>query len=377
MSEYRVGIIGFGFIGKVHAHGYLNLPLFYDPVPLRARITHVCTRRPETARRAAQALGADHAVTDWRSITESPDVDIVHVCTPNDAHLPQLLSAIAHGKHIYCEKPLVASLEEAAQVEAALAGYRGVHQMTFQNRFSPPAMRARQMIDEGFLGQVLQFRAAYLHGGSANPRAPLSWKLAAGVLADLGSHVLDLVHFLLGDYAALTAATHVAYPRRPAPGEPSRMADVFAEDAVMLLAEMRSGAKGVLEATKLATGAEDEMRFEIHGSAGALRFNGMDPHHLQAYDATAPDSPVGGRRGWTLIDTGQRYPAPAAPFPGPKFAMGWLRIHLACLANFLQAVADGRPAQPDLRQGIYVQRLLHAAADSARTAARVPIACLP
>jgi len=83
MTEVRVGIIGCGFIGKVHAHGYRNLPLFYDPPPVRARITHVCTSRDETARAAAAQLGAQHALTDYRRITESDEVDIVHICTPN------------------------------------------------------------------------------------------------------------------------------------------------------------------------------------------------------------------------------------------------------------------------------------------------------
>jgi len=377
MRRYNVGIIGFGFIGKVHAYGYLNLPLFYDPPPLAARITHVCTSRPETAEAAARTVGAEHAVTDYRRITEDPSVDIVHICTPNHLHKDALLSAMAHGKHIYCDKPLVADMAEAEQVRAALAHYVGTAQMTLQNRFFPATIRARQLIDEGFCGQVLEFRAAYLHAGSADPAAPLKWKLSAraggGVIADLGSHVLDLVHFLLGDYAALLAATHIAYPTRPSAEDPERQVTVDAEDCAMLLARMTSGALGTIEATKIATGAEDELRVEIHGSRGALRFNGMDAHHLQAYDATAADRPCGGRRGWTHIDCGQRYEPPATGFPGPKFSIGWMRSHLACLANFLYAVADGRSAEPGLEQGIYIQHLMDRAKASAATGGWVTV----
>jgi len=136
---------------------------------------------------------------------------------------------------------------------------------------------------------------------------------------------------------------------------------------------MRSGALGAIEATKLATGSEDELRFEIHGANGALRFNGMDPHHLAAYDATAPDRPMGGRRGWTVIDCGQRFEEPASGFPGPKFAIGWIRGHLGCLAHFLQCVAEGKPGEPDLRQGIYVQRLMECCKQSARTSQWVQV----
>ena len=227
--------------------------------------------------------------------------------------------------------------------------------MTLQNRFFPAIMRARQLIDKGFLGRVLEFRCAYLHSGSADPAAPLKWKLSAesggGVIADLGSHVLDLIHFLLGDYDRLLATTSVAYAERPSADDPSHSVPVEVEDCVMLLARMANGALGHIEATKIATGTEDEVRLEIHGSQGALRFNGMDPHHLHVWDQGAPNSPLGGRRGWTKVPCGQRYPAPATGFPTPKASIGWMRGHLACLANFLFDMAAGNPGQPGVGTG--------------------------
>jgi predicted dehydrogenase len=368
MKEYQVGIIGFGFIGRVHAYGHLNLPLFYDPAPCRTRIAAICTSHQKTAEQGRDQIGARLATTDYREITESPDIDIVHICTPNDAHKAQLLSAIKHNKHIYCDKPLVCNVQEAQEIEQALPGYRGIAQMTFQSRFFPAIMRAKQLVDEGFLGQVLEFGSAYLHSGSADPEAPLRWKLAAsrggGVIADLGSHVLDLVHHMLGGLRDLSAITHTAYADRPSPVDPQARIAVDAEDCVRMLVRTQGGAIGTIEASKLATGTEDELRLEIHGSLGALRFNSTDPHHLEAYDARASDQPIGGHRGWTHIDTGQRYPKPAG-FPGPKFAVGWLRVHLACLANFLTSVASNTPASPSLSQGIYVQKLL----DCVRTSA--------
>lgn len=378
MTTYNVGILGFGFIGKVHAYGHLNIPLFYDPPPCTTRITHICTSRTETAEHARAQLGADVATTDYHEVTENPDVDIVHICTPNHLHKDELLSAIAHNKHIYCDKPLVAELDDVPPIENALENYTGIAQMTFHNRFFPATLRARQLVEEGFLGKLLQFRACYLHGGSANPEAPLKWKLSAeaggGVIADLASHVFDLLHPLVGDYASLMATTQIAYPERPAVDDPTKRVNVEAEDNVMLLARTVSGALGTIEATKLATGAEDELRFELHGSKGAIRFNLMDPHHLDVYDATAPGEPIGGRRGWTRIDTGQRYPAPGGKFPSPKATIGWMRAHMACLANFLYCVAENKPAEPGLEQGIYIQKVCDAAKRSARTAAWVELA---
>jgi predicted dehydrogenase len=119
---------------------------------------------------------------------------------------------------------------------------------------------------------------------------------------------------------------------------------------------MKSGAVGNIEATKIATGSEDELRFEIHGSNGALRFNGMDAHHLEAYR--------GG--GWTKFDTGQRYAAPAAAFPGPKFSIGWLRGHSLEEVRQARRVAAGQPGNPGLEQGIYLQHVLDCASRSAQ-----------
>lgn len=362
MKTHNVGIIGFGFIGKVHAYAYSNLPFYYDPVPLDARVTHVVASRAETAEKARRTIGADVAATDYRAVTENPEIDLVHVCTPNHLHKDALLSAMRHGKRVYCDKPLVATMAEAEEIRAALRQYRGVAQMTFHLRFFPATLRAKQLIDEGALGQILSFRAVYLHGGSADPRAPLKWKLTAaaggGVIADLASHVLDLVDHFIGPLSSVMADTQIAYPRRPSPDDPNAQLEVDAEDAVTLLARTQSGAQGTIEATKLASGTEDEFRLEIHGSRGALRFNTMEPHFLDFHDATLPDRPLGGLRGFNRIAAGQRYDPPAASFPSPKAAVGWLRAHVGCLANFLQAVAEGRPAEPGLEQGIRVQHLM-------------------
>lgn len=375
-KRYRVGILGFGMIGKVHAYGYAALPFVSDPVPLRAEVVRVATSRPETARQAGELLGCE-GVTDSRRITEASDIEIVHICTPNHRHREALLSAMAHGKHIYCDKPLVARWAEAEEVRSALAGYRGIGQMTFHNRFFPAVMRAKQLLEEGRLGRVLQFRAVYLHSGSARPETPLRWKLSAqaggGVVADLASHLFDLVWYLLGDFEQVWAHSQIAFPERPAAEDPHRLLPVDAEEAVWILARMRNGAQGLIEASKLATGAEDDLRLEIHGTEGALRFCLMDPHHVGFYDASLPEQPCGGQRGWTEIDAGHRYPAPATEFPTRKAAIGWVRAHVECLAHFLRAIASGQPGQPDLVQGIYVQHLIDRVLLSAHTAQWTPI----
>jgi len=358
LRTFGVGIIGFGFMGRTHAYGHVNLPLFYDPVPCRTRLVGVATSRRETAEKARRALDFELATTDWRELVGRPDIDIIHVCTPNAMHKEQVLAALAAGKHVYCDKPLCMDRAEAEEIEAALPGARGTHQMVLHNRFFPATMQAKALVDEGFLGEVLALRAAYLHSGSADPRAPLKWKLDAsvaggGVLFDLGSHVLDLVQHLVGTLSVVDCTTHIAYPERAAAGEPGRTVRVTAEDAVLLTVRARNGAPGHIEASKIATGAVDELRFEMSGSRGALRFNLMEPNYLWAYDASV----AAADRGWRAVETVQSYPAPAV-FPSPKASVGWLRGHAACLYSFLSAVARGEAADPSLQVGVDLQYLM-------------------
>ncbi len=370
MKLYNVGMVGFGFIGKVHAYGHLNIPLFYDQREFKSSITHVCTSRMETAEKGASQVGAEHAVTDYREITENPEIDIVDICTPNHLHFDALMSAIKHNKHIYCDKPLTATVAEALKIREALKDYKGISQMTLQNRFFPVTLRAKQMIEEGLLGDILEFRGFYLHSGSADPKVPLKWKLSAeaggGVVADLGSHILDLMNHLLGDFAALSAVTHIAYPERPSAEDPSRMVKVDAEDNMFVTVRLPNGANGIISASKIATGAEDEIGFEIYGSKGALKMVPMDLHRLYYYDAAAKSSPIGGVRGWTAIDCGQRYDKPAG-FPTPKAPMGWLRGHMHCLYTFLDSVHKGKAQGPSIEQGIRIQILLDHVKESAES----------
>jgi levoglucosan dehydrogenase len=354
----RIGFVGFGFIGKVHAFGYRTLPFSYPSLP-GARFVAVCTSNAKSAEAARVSFGFERSALDFREITEADDIDIIHIATPNRLHKDALLSAIGAGKHIYCEKPLVASLEEAREVAEALREYRGTAQMVFQNRFSPATMRARRLVDEGFLGQLLSFRAAYMHSGSADPDVPLKWKLSAdeaggGVLFDLGSHIIDLVRHLVGEFAEVDCRTAIAFEQRPSPDGKGK-APVDAEDLALLTVRTAAGVLGTIEATKIATGTLDELRFELHGTRGAMRFNSMNPNCLEVY---AVASPKADECGWQALDTAASYPPPAVTFPPPKFPMGWTRTHVACLANFIQAVVEGRPAEPSMSVGVRIHEIM-------------------
>ena len=368
MKEIGIGVIGAGMMGKTHSYAYRNLPLYYPNLPFRARLTGICSSHLANAEKLQADLGYAFATDDYQEILNSPDIDAVSICTPNNRHLEMILAAIQAGKHIYCEKPLVVNAAEADAVLQALDGHPLVNQVVFHLRFYPATLRARQLIDEGRIGRILSFRAAFLHAGSVDPGRPVGWKqdqaAGGGVLLDLGSHVLDLMRWLIGDYRRLLAKTGIIYPLRP--GADGNLVEVKAEDSVQILAEMQNGSLGTLEATKVATGYQDDMRFEIHGDRGAIRFSLMEPDWLEFYDNTLPEEPLGGCRGFTRIECVGRYAAPSGGFPSVKSGVGWLRGHVHCLYSFLACAAQNRPATPSFADGAYIQKIMGLASESDR-----------
>jgi len=370
VRQTGVGIIGYGFMGKVHAFGYRSIPFYYDPPPLEVRLVGVATSSPETAESARIHGGFELATADWRRLVERRDIAIIDICSPNALHAAQLKAAMAAGKHIYCDKPLTVTLQEAEEVRDAMAGWAGIGQVAFHNRFFSGVLRAKQLIDDGFLGTTIGFRAVYLHAGSVDPAVPLKWKLRAseggGVIRDLGSHLLDLVDWLAGPIMEVRADTRILHATRP--DGRGGVQTVDAEDQVIITARLAGGALGTLEASKIATGAEDDLRVEIHGARGAIRFDLMQPDFVEIFSLSDAGMPLGGTRGWKRVPALQRYPAPAG-FPSARATSGWLRGHVHCQYSFLRTVAEGGIADPSISRGIDVQRLMESAEKSAKTGA--------
>lgn len=373
MSEktYGVGIVGFGFMGKTHSYGYRTLPFYYSPMPIRTSLKGVCVHRAQTIDEAIAVGGFEFGTTDYRKLLERDDIHIIHICTPNVLHKDQIIQALQAGKHIYCDKPLAMSHAECREINQAVEKYgKGlVNQVALQYRFYPCTMRAKQLIEEGFLGEIWSFRACYLHASSINRDKPMSWKLdktqgGGGVLFDLGSHVIDLVGHLIGPFQSLIAecGTMVKERKRADTGERVK---VETDDVAMLIARTPGGGVGTIEASKIATGANDELRVEIHGDKAAIRFNLMDPNWLEVYDVRDAAEPIGGMRGFKKIETVSRYPSPGGKFPAPACNIGWLRSHVACLYNFIAAVGGQAKAHPTFAESAELQRLMESAYQSA------------
>ena len=369
VPEFGVGIVGFGFIGKVHAYGFRNLSLFYNPPPATCRLVGVCTSREETAERARQIGGFDFGTTRFEDLLERDDIQVISIATPNSLHRDQVIAALEAGKHVYCDKPLTISLDDArAMLGTAQAHPDLATGMPFQCRFSPAVMRAKSLIEDGFLGQVYHFRGAYLHAGYTDPKRPRTWRLdeGGGCLADLGSHIIDLMRHLLGEYAEVRGTTKTWITERPSLDNPAKMVPVDVDDYVCLEARLRSGAIGFIEASRFATGVQDHVEFIIHGERGALKWNMMDPNYLYAYEAGSEPE------GFTAIPTVQSYPPPSA-LPSPKLPVGWMRFHLHSVCDFMTAVATGARNTSTLHDGAAAQAVDHAVRLSADSGAWEPV----
>ncbi|NQT86375.1 Gfo/Idh/MocA family oxidoreductase [bacterium] len=370
--ELGVGIIGYGFMGKVHTYAYRSLPYLYDPPAAKATLAVVCTRHADTARAAAEHGGFAQGVTDYRAVIDDPAVDVVHVCTPNDSHRDICVAALQAGKHVYCDKPLARTAAEAEDIVAAAEAAPDLrHQVTFQNRFIPAVLRARELMEDGFCGDLFGFRAAFLHSGYIDANRAYSWRLdeavsGGGALLDLGSHAIDMIRMLCGDFTrVLASAKTFCTERKDAAGVAY---PVHVDDVVLMQAELANGAVGTIEASRVATGTNDDLRLEIHGSQGAMHYSLMDANWLYVYDLRDPAGPYGGSRGYKAIECTSRFPAPATLLP-PKVSVGWNRGHIASLHNFLTAIAEGRRASPDFHDGLAVQRIMDATYASARAGA--------
>ena len=377
MKKLRVGLVGFGFMGKTHLWSVRNLPFFYrtETLNFEAEVASICASTPERAKDAAAQFGIPRFASSAYELIDDPTIDVIDICTPNPLHFDVAKAAVLAGKAVLCEKPLTVTAAEADELAALAEGTGVVCGTVFNNRFLSPVLRAKQLIDEGRLGRILSFDFAYHHNSCIDPDRTVGWKQTAeaggGTLYDLGPHVLDLCRYLCGDLTYVVGKSQIAYPTHlRADGS---VWETNADEAFRLIGGTAEGAMGTVTVSKLTQGANDELTFSIYGERGSLSFSLMDPNYLNFYDATAAGSPLGGMKGYTRIECVGRYPAPASGFPAIKAPQGWLRGHIGCMQNFLSAVADGTSCSPSFSDGARVQHILEAALESGRTGREVKL----
>ena len=361
MKTIRVGIVGFGYMGKMHAMSYDVLRYYYK-MNVNVQLYAVSTqKRPEELPVAFKKIYAD-----YHELIADPLVDVVDICMPNIYHKGILVEAMKHNKYIYCEKPLALNLSDSKEVMEALAkyNYNKTNRVTFEYRFVPAIIRAKALIREGAIGKIIHFNCKYYGSEFLDPRRPISWQSTkassgGGVLYALGTHSIDIIRYLIGEVDSVWAMKHTHFTERPVKSNPDKTEKVEIEDIVNAQIVCRNGALGNLMLSQVAAGAGIDFYIEIYGEKGAIKFSQENPNVLMFFDNTEVKIPNGGISGYKAIETMQKYDN-AAVFPPPRVNITWSRYHIASVYDFIAAVGEDRKSSPDIRDGYEVMKITDA-----------------
>jgi predicted dehydrogenase len=377
----RVGMVGYAFMGAVHAHAWRNAHRFFD-LPITPELTAVAGRNKEAVSAAAERLGFASMETDWRALVERDDIDVVDICTPGDSHAVIAVAALQAGKHVLCEKPLANTVDEAEQMAAVARAEaeRGVWAMCgFTYRRTPALALARRLVEAGRIGTVRQVRAQYLQDWLHDPDAPMTWRLdkaksGSGALGDLGAHLVDTTQWLTGQaITGVSAIVQTFVTSRPLSGERSGLGghgetdanalrgEVTVDDAALFTARFADGAIATFEATRFALGRKNALRVEINGTAGSIAFDFEENNVLQFFDGTEPVEEQGFRR---ILVTEPEHPYVSAWWP-PGHGLGYEHGFTHQVVDLVSAIAENRQPAPSFEDGLMVQRVLGAVEDSA------------
>jgi predicted dehydrogenase len=386
--DLGVGMVGYAFMGAAHSQAWRSAPRFFA-LPLTPRMRAVCGRDARLVAEAASRLGWDSAETDWTRLVSRDDIDLVDVCTPGDTHAEIAVAALEAGKHVLCEKPLANGVAEAQAMVAAAdrAAAQGVRAMVgFTYRRVPAIALARQLVEQGRVGDVRHVRAQYLQDWIADPSTPMSWRLekekaGSGALGDIGAHIIDLAQHVTGDHIdSVNGLLHTFVEERPlaAPtsggllggavdgavdgtGDATAWGRVTVDDTASFLARFSSGAVGVFEATRFATGRKNAIRLEINGSRGSLAFDFEDMNVLQFFDADEPAETAGFRR---ILVTEPTHPYVGHWWP-PGHGLGYEHAFTHQVVDLVTAIGRGEQPLPSFADGLQVQSVLAAVERSA------------
>lgn len=380
MKKLNVGLIGAGFMGKAHSLAYVAMPMFFWPapaIPVRKTIVDVSD---SIAAEAAQRFGFEKSTSDWRSVVEDPEIDIIDIATPNHLHAEIAIAAAAAGKHIISEKPLARSGDEAKTMYDAVKNAGIVHMVAFNYRRTPAVALAKKYIEEGAIGDILNFRGTYLQDWSADPDGPLSWRFqksiaGSGSLGDIGTHVVDMARFLCGEITQVNTQLKTWVKTRPLQAggvdklgastkdSTAPRSEVDVDDEVLSLLEFQNGAIGSLEATRNAHGRNNFLTFEIHGTIGSIYFNYERRDELQV--AFANDQ--ADRKGFRTVYTGPAHPYGEGLWPIPALGIGYGETKIIETYDFVKAIMEGGEVSPNFKDGYQINLIADAMAASAQS----------
>jgi predicted dehydrogenase len=372
VKPLNIGMIGYGFMGRAHSNAYRKVGNFFD-LAYRPVLKAVCARSTDKVKAFADQWGYESTETDWRKLVERKDIDLIDICTPNNTHAEIAIAAAKNGKMILCEKPLAMDGAEGLKMVQAVER-AGVPNMVWYNYRRVPAVTlAKQLIDEGRLGRIFHYRAKFLQDWTISPELPQGgtglWRLdiaaaGSGVTGDLLAHCIDTALWLNGPIATLSAMTETFVKERKH-NLTGKVEKVGIDDASAFLARFSNGSLATFESTRYARGHKALYTFEINGEHGSIFWDLHDLHRLQWFD----HKDQGLTRGWRSIHVSDGDHPYMGKWWVPGLQIGYEHSFVHQVADFLQGLAAGKPAQPDFRDAYRTQLVLDAILSSANSGA--------
>lgn len=379
-----VGVVGAGWMGHVHARAYARLPHHYPDLGVRPRLVAVADPVAAQAEDFAARHAPERVHDDWAALLKDPEVEAVSVTAPNAFHRDIAVAAAQAGRHLWIEKPVGLTADDARAVADAVrrAGVQAT--VGFNYRNVPAVARARDLIADGAIGTPTHARVHLLTDYAAHPAGALTWRFlqaqgGSGVLGDLASHGVDLVRFLLGDIERLVADTAVFVPRRPlaAPGgshyavvdtagEETPTGAVENDDYVCALLRTRGGVRVGFEASRVAVGEQNTYGFTVHGTKGRLAWDFRRSDELTvASGEDYQNQPA------TTLFAGPGDGDYARFQPGAGIAMSYDDTKVVEAAAFMRGISEGVPHGATVEDAVRSAEAVEAMARSAATAAWV------
>ncbi len=360
-----IGLIGTGFMGKAHAMAYRSARAIMGDVP-DCRLVALCDTPMANAEKFRDQYGFEEAFDDWRRLVEHPLVEVVSVATPNMLHAEIAIAALENCKHVWCEKPMALTLEDAEAMEAAAKAAGKVTLVGYNYLYNPALLHAKELIAEGHIGEVIHVRGYFDEDYQADPDLPWTWRARVrdaglGALGDMACHSVSMIHELVGPIESLIADMQTVYPTR-ALADGSGRAAVENEDAATAVLRFPNGARGLITTSRCAWGRKNRVDIEVHGTKGQISFHGERMNELRVYVNEGPMA----RQGMTTILTGGAHPPYGNFVPAPGHQIGFLDLKTIEGAELLRAVAEGREARIPFSEALKYERVIHAMAESAR-----------
>src|SRR3954463_14697100 len=370
MKDLRIGMIGYGFMGRAHSNGYRRVNNFFD-LEYRPVLQAVAARDQEKAKQFAGKWGYESVETDWRKVVERKDIDAVDICTPNNTHKEIAIAAAKAGKMVLCEKPLSMDTAEGEEMVKAIEAAGVPNTVWYNYRRVPAVTLAKQLIDEGKLGRVFHYRANFLQDWTISADLPQGgtglWRLdvaaaGSGVTGDLLAHCIDTALWLNGQISSVCAMTETFVKERKH-NLTGKVEPVGIDDACAFLCRFDNGSLGLFESTRYARGHKALYTFEINGEKASVKWDLHDLHRLQYFD----HRDEGRLRGWRSIHVSDSDHPYMKNWWVPGLQIGYEHTFVHQVADFLTAVAKGERARPDFRDALETQYVCDAVLKSGKT----------